>query len=70
VPISKPWLLLQLRLSKLKEEKEMDRMGGDENTYVAIQDAHQDLMADRTSEKKAVKPNIWNQGRFGPSRDG
>ncbi|NQV10386.1 MAG: hypothetical protein HQ527_04345 [Cyanobacteria bacterium] len=41
--ITKPWLLLQLRLSKLKEEKELTGMGGDE--YLRrIQDAHQDLM--------------------------
>lgn len=39
--ISKPWLLMQIRLSKLKEEK--PSMGSDE--YLRrIQDAHQDLM--------------------------
>lgn len=39
--LTKPWLLLQLRLSRLKEEK--DSLGADE--YLRrVQDAHNDLM--------------------------
>ncbi|MCP9773263.1 hypothetical protein KBY66_11600 [Synechococcus sp. Tobar12-5m-g] len=39
--LTKPWLLMQLRLSKLKEEKEA--MGQDEY-ILRVQDAHADLM--------------------------
>ncbi|MCP9800017.1 hypothetical protein KBY67_04360 [Synechococcus sp. RedBA-s] len=39
--LTKPWLMLQLRLSRLKKEK--DSMGADE--YLRrVQDAHTDLM--------------------------
>ncbi len=39
--LAKPWLMLQLRLSRLKQDKE--RLGPDE--YLRrVQDAHSDLM--------------------------
>jgi hypothetical protein len=39
--LSKPWLMLQLRMSRLREEKES--LGADE--YLRrVQDAHNDLM--------------------------